>query len=221
MEDFIQDKNDQQAIIDAMEKRLGLDTQNNENIEEEGSENLEAETVPEDTEKRELNPIEKAIEEYNSIDWEALHDNPEQLQEELNRFKDIVKDVDLYSRHNQSEKLRIALENEMLNEKMGWENEDQASTEKGQIAKYLAQQGLSQREINSVNNHKQIMIAHKAMMYDRAIALKNKSSSLPEAPSFQKPGKTFKINDAYNNKMKRLRETGSLEDAAALLKNMV
>ncbi len=213
MQEFIEDTQNQKNIIAEMEQRLGI----SEEITEEAplEENVQEEIIEE-----EKDHITKAIEEYNAIDWESLQDNPDKLEEELRRFDGFIEEMQGKTHKEKQQHLHVTLESKALSEKMGWETEEVATEEKKAIYDYLSTQGLSNAQISAINDHKYVMLAHKAMLYDNAVNIKEKSASKPKIPSFEKPGRVGKTNDAYKQKMKKLRRTGSLEDAAALLRDV-
>lgn len=100
---------------------------------------------------------------------------------------------------------------------------DFADPEKGQavraqVAQFLQKSGFSEQEYAAITDHRAVMLAHKAMLYDQMIAKAAKATDKvanlpPKAP--QRPG-TGNVSplDGRTRSMQALKRSGSVEDAA-------
>lgn len=113
-------------------------------------------------------------------------------------------------------------EHESLLEKLPeWKDEKKAAAGKEQLAKYLKDQGFGKEEIASAADHRLIVMAHKARLYDEGRkSVDTAKKKLEKVPKMVKPGAKKSPQDSQNQKIKRLEEqlskTGSLDDAYRL-----
>lgn len=118
----------------------------------------------------------------------------------------------------QSESLRSALP--------AWKDEAVAGQEKVAIREYLSASGFSADEIGNIADHRAVIIARKAMLFDaqqkKIATAKKKVVALPKV---QKPGSgqsaAHEKAERRAEQMKALRKSGSTRDAAALFLDMV
>lgn len=120
---------------------------------------------------------------------------------------------------------RLAEESEKLFQKIPeWKDPEKAKTEKQMLAEYLIGSGMTQEEVASATDHRLIVMARKAMLYDKgqnnAEVAKKKVMTIPKV---MKPGATKtpeQTKSIQKAQMKqRLQKSGSLEDALALLRS--
>ena len=120
-----------------------------------------------------------------------------------------------HSKWAESEK-RALLE---LPEFRGWTDPKVAEAAIGDLGKYLSAQGFAPQLVNDLVDHRMVRVAWKAMQYDRlrekTALTKEKLKSVPKIMPVQArrapENVTAKQRDAA---FRRLRETGSVEDAA-------
>lgn len=104
-----------------------------------------------------------------------------------------------------------------------WKDQKVATTEKAGLAKYLMGEGFAQNEIGSASDHRIILLARKAMLYDqrqqKTEVAKKKVAKVPKVlkPGAHKPA-SQRNNEKIAEKRARLQKSGSLDDAFALLK---
>lgn len=104
-----------------------------------------------------------------------------------------------------------------------WQDATKAASEKGDIARYLAgQYGYTPQELGSLVDHRAVIVARKAMLYDRLMAKKPETiKRVAEAPKMQKPGtvpsRGEKAAQQQAAKMQQLRKTGHIREAAAVM----
>lgn len=117
---------------------------------------------------------------------------------------------------------RLAQEGEKLVSQIPeWKDAEKAKAEQKAIGEFLLGNGFSQDEVSQVYDHRMVVLARKAMLFDKgqnkAEVAKKKVLTVPKvlkpgAPQTQEQGKQAKIAEAE----KRLRKSGSMDDAVAL-----
>lgn len=112
---------------------------------------------------------------------------------------------------------------ELLAKLPDWSDEGKAKAEQAAIGDFLKNNGFSPEEIDSVVDHRHVLLARKAMLYDQMVSKANaaakKASTLPT--KVEKPGVTeTRVNDQRTRAFQNLKKSGKVEDAAALLRDM-
>lgn len=174
------------------------------------------------------------------IDWDALRkDDPAEysakkaeLQErrsQIEQMKQTARDEWNQWIANQQpsrEKLSEILNKErsaLLEKLPEWKDQKVAEQEKGKLVKYLKDLGYSEHDIMAASDHRLIVVARKAMLFDegkgKVQAAKKRVRKVPKVvkPGTSKPESQVnqkRVNDARA----RLRESGSLEDAFGVLR---
>lgn len=118
----------------------------------------------------------------------------------------------------QSHQAMLAQQAELLTKAIpDWADESKAKSEKANLAEYLTKLGFSRDEVNQVADHRAVVMARKAMLYDQlmtkqADATKKVATLPPKAP--QRPGSGISPTDGRTRAMQSLKRSGSLDDAA-------
>ena len=89
---------------------------------------------------------------------------------------------------------------------------------------YLKKEGFSDAEVNGVVDHRHVKLIRKADLYDRLMAGKSGAKKkVAKAPKTMKSGARVKatVTDLQKKQMKRLQQTGSARDAAAIFENLI
>lgn len=95
---------------------------------------------------------------------------------------------------------------------------------KAELKTYLKGEGLNETEISGIADHRMVVIARKAMLYDAA--LKSKAAAAQTAkpvPNVQRPGVSPRTDvkaEIRKHAMAKLAQTGSVKDAAAAFRTM-
>ena len=115
----------------------------------------------------------------------------------------------------------LTLEGQKLQDSLPeWSNPKTAKAEKKQIAEYLIEAGYSQDELTAASDHRAIIMARKAMLFDLQQASSNVAAKkVSKIPKVIKPG-TIKSPEQTNKQNldrlhAKMRATGSLDDAHA------
>lgn len=108
-----------------------------------------------------------------------------------------------------------------------WKDDAKATSEKKAIAEYLINSGkYSPEEVGSLVDHRALVIARKAFLYDSLMEKKaGVEKKVAEAPKVQKPGATKSVKtqgqQRFEAKFNRLRGSGKVEDAAAVFRDLL
>lgn len=105
-----------------------------------------------------------------------------------------------------------------------WKDPKKATEEAGKIKNYLQDQGWTDADIGALADHRHVLAARKAMLYDslmtRAKEAAGKVAKAP--PKVERPGtQQVAPTDGRTTLMKQLKATGSKQVAAQLFENFV
>jgi len=177
--------------------------------------------------------LEGALEQQSQIDWNALieSDPVEYLkQQQLFQQRQALYQQNAQERQHLAQQLQneqaqahqsyLAKQQEDLLAKLpDWKDDAKAAAEKTAISKFLQAQGFEDEDISSIADHRHVLVARKAMLYDQLMAKANvQAKKVQEAPQrVVKPGVTSQgTADGRSAASKRLEKTGRVEDAAAV-----
>lgn len=112
-------------------------------------------------------------------------------------------------------------ERDRLHEKLPeWRDQAKASAEQRLIAEYLLKEGYGQDELAELFDHRALLVARKAALYDQLQAAKAKQAK-PEPPKAIRPGapkpQTDAKHTAYQEALAKARKTGRPEDVERAL----
>ena len=140
------------------------------------------------------------------------------LQQEQNRLAGAQK-----NQVAQHQAKMIAHESEMLTEKVKeFSDPKKAEQIKNDIRSFGKSVGFSDQELSQVYDHRHVMILQKAMEYDKLQkANPGINKKLSKAPKMSKKGNKVAKTDVYTKQKKRLKGTGSLDDATSVFKNFL
>ncbi|MEW8193309.1 MAG: hypothetical protein AB2793_06345, partial [Candidatus Thiodiazotropha sp.] len=107
-----------------------------------------------------------------------------------------------------------------------WSDETVAKQEMEGVNEYLLTMGYSKEEIASVLDHRAVAIARDAMLYRKQKSnIEIAKKKVVKKPKVMKPGKGKANNDAASEqskaKLKRLKKTGSVKDAASVIRDIL
>ena len=117
----------------------------------------------------------------------------------------------------------VANEAKMLSEKVKeFSDPKKAEQIKNDIRSFGKSVGFSDQELSQVYDHRHVLILQKAMEYDKLQQSKaGVNKKLSNAPRMAKKGKKVVNADTYTKQKKRLRTSGSLDDATSVFKNFI
>jgi hypothetical protein len=113
---------------------------------------------------------------------------------------------------------------ELLAKLPAWKDEAKAKAERESLKTYLKKEGYDDESLNGITDHRAVILARKAMLYDqmleKASAATKKVVNLPakvERPGVSDSNPLDKRSVAYS----RLSKSGKVEDAAALFSSIL
>ena len=93
------------------------------------------------------------------------------------------------------------------------------------VRNYALSQGFSEEELNSLVDHRSVLVLMKAAKFDAIDKADVKSKKIKNKPKVIRSGKGTTKSEGSNKKraakMKRLQQTGRVDDAALLMEDFV
>lgn len=177
------------------------------------------------------------LQDQSQIDWQKLLDTDpveylkqqhlaQSRQAQLQQIAHEQQHLSARQQAEHSQQMRAFIETqqqELLAKLPEWKDESKAKAEKAQIKDYLKAQGFEDQALDSISDHRAVLLARKAMMYDqmmvKAQAAAKKVSQLPQ--KVERPGGGGNnATDGRTAAMQRLQKSGSVNDAAAIFSAM-
>ena len=117
----------------------------------------------------------------------------------------------------------VAHEAQMLTEKVKeFSDPKKAEQLKGEIRNFGKSIGFTDDELAQVYDHRHVMVMQKAMEYDKLQkANPSVAKKLAKAPKMAKKGNKVANVDVYTKQKKRLKSSGSIEDATSVFTNFI
>jgi hypothetical protein len=117
----------------------------------------------------------------------------------------------------------VAEQSKMLTEKVKeFSDPKKAEQIKNDIRSFGKSVGFSDQELSQVYDHRHVMILQKAMEYDKLQkANPGINKKLSNAPKMSKKGNKVAKTDVYTKQKKRLKSSGSIDDATSVFKNFI
>ena len=117
----------------------------------------------------------------------------------------------------------VAHEASMLTEKVKeFSDPKKAEQLKGEIRNFGKSIGFTDDELAQVYDHRHVMVMQKAMEYDKLQKAKpGVTKKLVKAPKMAKKGNKVANVDVYTKQKKRLKSSGSLDDATSVFTNFL
>jgi hypothetical protein len=177
--------------------------------------------------------MDSQLEQFKAVDWHALAESDPVKYLQLNQSYRDLKEArnekvgefqqyanQLQQSQQQAMHVRLSQESQKLAEKMP---ELTRQESKQALKSYLAENGFSDSEIASLADHRQAVVAWKAMQFDKLQASKpaltKKVADVPKVlkPSAQKPV----VKGPDKNLAVQLKKTGRMDTAAKLIESML
>ena len=120
----------------------------------------------------------------------------------------------------------MAAEHTALGEKLPEWNESKEKRRKlqGQVKEYAMSQGFDESGVKGLADHRSILVLLKAKKYDEMTNSDVRSKKLKNKPKVIRAGsgtnRSQESRSQRKTKMKRLQQTGHVNDAASLLEDM-
>ena len=178
------------------------------------------------------------LSQFDNIDWQTLKEvDPLEYmskREEYRDAKDKIQDVEqsqsqAIEKYKSDEKKAnteiLSREHKLLVEKVPeWGKGGAQKKLASQIRNYAENQGFLKEELDTLADHRSIIVLQKAMMYDQLKKSNPKAKKIKNAPRVIRAGSGV-TKDATSKskraaKMKRLKQTGHVDDAASAIEDM-
>ena len=179
------------------------------------------------------------LERYSNIDWNALRESDpieyvttrEQYREAQERVQATGQErAKAYQSHQAQEQRAqqqmLKVERAKLIEAIpDWRDPEKQKELSSNLQSYAKDQGFSAEELNSLIDHRSILVLLKAQKYDQLNKSDIKSKKLKNKPKVIRAGTGTSTKGSSKSKrtaqMKRLKGTGHIDDASALLEDFI
>jgi hypothetical protein len=181
---------------------------------------------------------------FQAVNWDELRQvDPAEYAAKMQDFKNRESQLNIYQQNiaahsqklmheqqsKQGELYKQVLQHEtdaLLNALPEWRDTEKGKQERQQLRDYLTNTGYTQQELSQVLDHRSIVVARKAMLYDALMkskpAVEKKVTNLPK---YVKPGAVKSKGDLRSEKnqaaINQLKKSGSVHDAASALMNLL
>lgn len=118
----------------------------------------------------------------------------------------------------------IAQEQELLLAAVpDWKDDAKRTAEYGEIKNWLKSSGFNDSDIAGITDHRAVIAARKAMLYDQMIAKANAANKKVQnvPPKMERPGVSISGTDGRTKQMQALAKSGKTEDAAAIFERLL
>ena len=182
--------------------------------------------------------LEGAMQEQQRIDWDDLiANNPQEALKQQHLYN---KRQAAYQQNSQALQViqgqveaeqaeenrnhQAAQQDLLLAKLPEWKSAEKAATERDAIKQYLKNNEFDEREIGGIRDHRAVLLARKAMLFDqmvdKASAARKRVTSLPAR--VERPGvaDSTQATDGRTSAMQRLSKSGRVEDAAAVFSSL-
>ena len=179
------------------------------------------------------------LEAFTNIDWQGLKDSdPIEYVTKREEFRESQEKIQKFQHEQQLVNQKqtrdaanarnefLASENKKLIEALpAWGDADKKSKLASEIKDYALEKGFSKEEIGNLIDHRSVLVLLKALKYDKVNKSDVKAKKIKNKPRVIRAGKGQTSSTSSKSKrtaqMKRLRGTGHLDDATALLEDFI
>lgn len=179
------------------------------------------------------------LSEYDKIDWNTLkEDDPIEyvkLREDYRDGKEKMQALNqqrqmaMQQQNAEAQKVQqeaVQLERAKMVEALpDWGDPDKQKELATDVKSYALTQGFSEEELNSLIDHRSVLVLMKAAKYDALEKADVKSKKLKNKPKVIRSGKGkgrgTDSKSKLDAKMKRLQQTGRVDDAALLMEDFI
>ena len=179
------------------------------------------------------------LEKFANVDWNALRENDpieyvttrEQYREAQEKIQGLQNEQARAAQTQQAQMQKA--QQEMLQVEKGklvealpdWGEPEKQKELATKLQSYAKEQGFTSDELNSLIDHRSILVLLKAQKYDQLQKSNVKSKKLKNKPKVIRAGSGTSTTKSDKSKraaqMKRLRGTGHIDDASTLLEDFI
>ena len=125
--------------------------------------------------------------------------------------------------HSQQQAQFVQEQSKLLSEKVKEFSDPKKSEQiKGEIRNFGKSVGFTDQELGQVFDHRHVMVLHKAAQWDKLQKSKaGVNKKVSNAPKMAKKGNKVANVDVYTKQKKRLKSSGSIDDATSVFKNFI
>jgi len=179
------------------------------------------------------------LDKFSNVDWQSLKDtDPIEYVTKKEEFREAQEKVQSMQQEQYNAQHRHAeeskqLRSQILREEHGklsaalpdWGKPEKQKKMASEIRDYASSQGFSAEEINSLVDHRSLLVLLKASKYDAMQTADVKSKKIKNKPRVIRAGKGRSSGDESKSKrtarMRRLQQSGHVRDATSLFEDFV
>jgi len=180
----------------------------------------------------------QGLDQFARIDWEALKeedhieylskkDEYREAQEKVQQHQFAMQQTQQRHGVESEHQHRIMLQQEykaLVDKHPDWADDSKRRELGSKLRDYAIAEGYSQDEISTLYDHRALLILDKAMKYDALQSSDIRGKKVKNKPKVMRSGKGVQKSDEGRTKrkakMKRLRNSGHVDDAASILEDM-
>lgn len=175
--------------------------------------------------------LESQLAQWKSVNWSELAQTDpmqylslhHQYTEAKDAFQSQMQNLSLMQQQaqevaQQQRAQRLQMEAQAMKQAIPeWKDQTRASAEMGELKTFLSSAGFAPAEVDGVTDHRHVVIARKAMLYDKLMASGKQKVATAPSPT-AKPGSAAKPKSNETQKLRdSLKRTGRGEYAAELI----
>ena len=178
------------------------------------------------------------LDKYANLDWDRLKESdPIEYVTKREEFREAQEKIQAMRNEQENAQHRLAEESKQLHSNMvmeehqklvsavpEWGEPEKQKELAGTVRKYALSQGFSEEELNSLVDHRSVLVLMKAAKFDAMDNADIKSKKLKNKPKVIRAGKGKTKGENSKSKrtakMKRLRSSGHVDDAASILEDL-
>jgi len=178
------------------------------------------------------------LEQFNDVDWDTLKEEDpiawvtknqelKDAQERIRNYQQQAIHAEKQSNQEVARMRSMAAQEEhkkLVQVLPEWSDNEARGKLATDLWSYASTQGFTENELNEVIDHRQFLVLMKAKKYDDLQKADVKSKKIKNKPKVIRAGKGTNKKETASGKrsakMKRLRQTGHVDDAATLLEDM-
>ena len=178
------------------------------------------------------------LEQFNDVDWDTLKEEDpiawvtksqelKNAQERIRTYQQQAIHAEKQSNQEVAKMRAMAAQEEhkkLVQVLPEWSDNEARGKLATDLWSYASTQGFTENELNEVIDHRQFLVLMKAKKYDDLQNADVKSKKIKNKPKVIRAGKGTNKKQTASSKrnvqMKRLRQTGHVDDAATLLEDM-
>ena len=176
---------------------------------------------------------------YADTDWDALRESDPieyvTQREELRQSQEKIQAMqrEQYTAQQRQSEQTTQMRSRIVQEEYGklvealpeWADEDKQKKLASEIRSYAGAQGFTEEELNSLVDHRSLLVLMKAKKYDQLQNSDVKSKKLKNKPKVIRSGTGTTSKGTSKSKraakMKRLQSSGHVDDAVSILEDMM